>query len=217
MPSIKDYIINLLNTNKLKTSENYYQAPTADVLKKSPYYKAIVEVYKELGGIHAEPPLQIMPYDIQLESGIIMIEEDTFYNRYRAITLRSSLYDHLSNINVETHKRYCRQYESECLKSASNIKQWSNSESEKYFGQSQDIGDLSSPGPSLWKMKAFQNFVTDVSSLINKTTVFRLSPYDNLVINGKMIKVKEFLLYRNPTNEVYLLKYIQRALGISQQ
>lgn len=214
MASVKDYILEIFKKNEIPIQRNLFPIVEKEKFEKSSYFKFIKEAYSELGGIENEIPYQSNEYDFQLKEGIILIDTEKDYNRYRAITLRSEIYKLIPSINTENHKRFCRQYETECLKSAGNINNWSNKESEKYYGRSQEIGDLSEPGPSLWKLNAMKNFMTDISSLVLKTKIFRISPYDNLVIGGKMIKVKDLLLQRSSYNELYLLNYMLRGLGI---
>ncbi|MFN3405286.1 MAG: hypothetical protein ACK40G_14395 [Cytophagaceae bacterium] len=213
MAALKEYITNVLRKNTVAADDSFYQPHENFSVISKEYHSIILEVYQDLGGLNKEFPYVISAYDIRLENAFIIIDDETVYNRYRAVTLRSGLYEKIKGINTENHKRYCRQFESECLKTAGSIHRWKSPESEKYFGPSQETGDLSTPGSSLWKLHAFKNFLTDVAALSMRKQIFRISPYDNMLINGKMIKVKELLLKRNEVNEGYLMKYIQRGLN----
>jgi hypothetical protein len=109
--------------------------------------------------------------------------------------------------------RYCRQYESECLKAGLRDGLWTFPEAEEHFGEASDPGDFFGNGAPAWKYRAFTEHITDIMSLYAGTPVIRYSVYDNLMIDGKVLQVRDLLMTSSDERyPEYLRRYIKRKL-----
>jgi hypothetical protein len=205
-------LVNILEKNNLRHLSGSLPGLSSNTLRKSGFHEHVFEIFQELGG-RGEMPLNCQ-IDAELEKSAVVLDEENAFNRYRLITLNSKIYGENKFFNTESYKRYCRQFESECLKSASAADKWSNTYAESCFGKSSGNGDLSGEGSAAWKMKAFTDFITDLSSIINRFHLVRLSVYDNLLINKQLVKLNQILLSKSEVNEPYIWKYLSRRLGI---
>ena len=208
----KAFLIQVLEKNNQRHQKGSLPKLEYRHFHNSKHAEMVFEVYKELGGLGSEIPFFLTEWDIELEGIGIMLDDELNFNRYRAITLRSTFYQDMSGFPLEPYKRFCRMYEEECLKSGSFGERWSNSISEKYFGPSDEKGDLGVKGASAWKLKAFQDYLLDISSSVLKIKLIRISIYDNLMIDKKMITLNNLLISKVLYNENYLWKYISRKI-----
>jgi len=86
-------------------------------LKASAYYSEAAVVYQKLGGLLREPPaVNIRPAVLLNQKVFLEIDGVLHFNRYRMATLRSHVYAQLNGVNTE-HKRFCKIYEKEFVKS----------------------------------------------------------------------------------------------------
>lgn len=155
----------------------------------------IYNVYKNLGGILDEAPVNIGDWDIDLKSCIIEFDEENHFNRYRLITLNSKIYDNYINFNVDEYKNYCKNYEKNCRTDGGY---WRNDSSDRQFGISSPEGDFNGNGSSRWKQRAYYDFLKDIYSLITQTPVIRISIYDKFKYStiGQLITNEESLILR---------------------
>lgn len=212
MASHVDYLIQILDKNELRHKPESLPKLSLEKFETSAHFSEIREVYEELGG-KGETTLPVYPkrFDIEFENNIgIFLDDGKSFNKYRLQTLRSPLYQLLPEFPLENYKRFCRQYELDCLKSASHSNFWTNPRSEKYFGLSEDNGDLTRKGSSSWKFEAFQSFLMDISPIFLNYRIIRISVFDNLMVNNKLIKLGQLLNSRSTEN--YIWKYLQRQI-----
>lgn len=209
-----DYIIQLLEKNGVINTPNTLPRLTMPKLKPSQFYNQVKAVYKDLGGLKADIPFDLNSFDMELFSKALIIDDATHFNPYRAKTLQSPLYNLLPEIDSNSYKRICRQHAKDCLSSSSHGELWTNKISERHFGESNVIGDLGLNGSAAWKMRAFVDFLTDVSGLIMPYKVVRVSIYDSLMVKNKITSLKDILLSRKEENEKIIYNYFSRKLGL---
>jgi hypothetical protein len=210
--------IRLKNIKRVLEDEGY-KVLDADIppvhgkdLYKAGLLEEIVTIFHELGGIGEELPLRIPEYDLECNNIIFQLDDELQFNRYRNITLRSVIYDHLPDIKIENFKRYGRQFEKECLKAGIREGVWSSRHSEKYFGPSGEPGDFFGNGSSGWKLMAFQSFIQDVRAYIYQKRIVRIAIYDNLMIEGKLQRLDKILDTSQNTYKKILTNYFSRLI-----
>lgn len=214
MASHIDYIRSIIINENLIHLENSLDRISLKRLDESPLKKAVLEVYEDLGGVGDLPNVDY-EIDIELFQKGIIIDDDLHFNKYRTITLRSSIYDMMPEFPRDSYRRYCRTHEKQCLKAGSNGILWSNTISEKHFGKSNDNGDLGLTGSSAWKMRAYQDYLADLSSCIFDHKIVRISMYDTLLIGGKLTQLRELIISRKPENERHIISLIKQKISAS--
>ena len=137
----------------------------------------ILDIYKKLGGIQESFPINYS-WDIKYPDFIIELDEELHFNRYRLITLNSSIYNSYRYFSIGKYKEYCRLYENNCLSFGKYGNKWMSNSSEKFFLKSNDYGVLEGNGSSRWRQRAFNDFLKDVNSVIRNKPVIRVSIYD---------------------------------------
>lgn len=183
--------------------------------KKMQEASEIEDIYKQLGGRgqcwNIEFPL---PEGIETEQVRLSLDGPLQFNRYRAATLNSPIYDKQMPGWLETYRRNCRSQERECLKDGVREGVWTNREAEFYFGEAQQAGDFFGPGAPAWKLEAFRQFLADIYLFRSPQRHIRLSLYERLMIQGKLVALQQLLLSRSETNQHYLIRYLSRQLQI---
>lgn len=147
----------------------------SNILRNSPYYREIENVYKLLGGIQNEAPLKPGKFDIFTREALIELDEENHFNRYRLITLESDVYNNIQGVDLIQYKKYCRTRESKCRKDGGY---WTNPSAEKQFGVSDSNGEFTTNGSSRWKQRAFYDFLKDVYSLETGRRLIRIPIYE---------------------------------------
>lgn len=137
----------------------------------------IMDIYKKLGGIQESFPINYS-WDIKYPDFIIELDEELHFNRYRLITLNSSIYDGYRYFSTDKYKEYCQLYEKKCLSSGKYGNKWMSNSSEKLFLKSDEFGILEKNGSSRWKQRAFNDFLKDVNSVLRNKPIIRVSIYD---------------------------------------
>jgi hypothetical protein len=213
MASKIDYLLEILEKNQYRHLKGSFQSVKEETFRKSNIYHDAKTIYFELGGINTEVPWKYAVWDLEFENFAIKLDQEASFNRYRSATLKSALYSDFNFFSLENYKRYCRQFESECLKSARNSAMWTDKESERLFGNSQEPGELALKGSAKWKQRAFYEYLEDAQAALSKIKLIRISIYDNLMVNNKIIKLDSLLISRNPINEKYLLNFLLRQIN----
>ena len=181
-------------------------------IKNSGYEVQVEEVYKELGGIGSQIPFANEQPELAYEGLIVELDEELQFNRYRAVTLRSSIYDHMPWFPVSNYKLYCRRYESECIKAGLTFGKWTSASSEAFFGVPSEQGEFFGNGAAEWKFKAFTSFINDLTPLCTKTKLLKLSIYDELLLSGSRMSLGKILLSPKKEHISGFLKYIERRI-----
>lgn len=191
---------------------------SVSTLKKEPVAEWVEEVYEKLEGRGNCWGLHF-PLDRGLETEELRLSLDgpLHFNRYRAASLQSSLYQQQQPAWLENYRRYCRSAERECLKAGSRQGVWSSPEAEKHFGRAREAGDFSGPGAPGWKLQAFRDFVADVYLLAvgqQKQKFKRISLFERLMVQGQLFPLQQLLISRSESSQLYLKKYLSRQLEI---
>ena len=155
--------------------------------------KEIDAVYRKLGGVLNRLPLRLIKWDVEVNNIAVELDEERHFNRYRAITLKSNIYDSLPLFPKKEYQNYCQKYEGDCLRTASFGGYWTNSSCENQFGPASMPGDLNGNGSPRWKQRAFYDYLRDITPLIIDINFARISIWDEVVINSLSIKVGEIL------------------------
>lgn len=143
----------------------------------------IDSVYKQLGGIQKEPPINFGPWDIYTENFIIELDEQLHFNKYRYATLKSMLYNNLKDFPIAAYKKYCTDYQNDCFKAGSYGGKWTNNSCEKQFGKANALGNLDGNGAPRWKQRAYYDFLKDYYCYANNIKLLRISIWDRNYIS----------------------------------
>jgi len=189
---------------------------TWDNIKFHPESIEILETFELLGGKTSTPIWQNLLPVFYFENLIICLDDETAFNRYRKITLQSSVYSHLKiRFNKFNYTRFCRSKESECLKSARTGNDWNNNALVSVFGESDPQGQLYDNGSNVWKNKAFSDFMLDCIPLFYPNfTIVRISVWDEILINGKITQLNNFILQPDIHERNALKRMLKKHLGI---
>jgi len=197
-------------TNLISIVKQMYRLSSSPKLDKNSLntaqYKELMSVYKALGGRLDDIPIRFGAWDIVTDGFIIELDEEQHFNRYRAQTLKSSLYEKWPYFDVESYKNYCIKFEDICLKKAKRGGYWSNSSTENQFGPAGDNGTFSGNGSPRWKQRAFYDYCRDLYSCVSRMPVYRFSIYDAINTNGQQINLGDALLLCNEDAVVEYLK-----------
>lgn len=209
MASIQQFLLHALEKENWPHRADFLPRKTHKQIIASPWYPMLKEVYQELGGQDQPPPV-FLNFTAELPGWALMLDTEINFNRYRNITLRSELYDELPSFPLNNYRRFCRMYEKDCIKVASAGHLWTNKEAEFHFGKSEAPGDLGLNGSAGWKLRAYQDFYIDLVQLMLPYKIMRMTVYDQLMVSGKMVKLKELLLSQKSASVTLLGKYITR-------
>ena len=205
----------LIEENHRIISSYNLDEPGWDLIKESPYKNEVIDCYKNLGGQFQEPFIKANNWEIVLENEVIILLDDTLhFNRYRLQTLRSEIYSNMPDFPLEPYRNFCRKNESECIKSGLAGNNWTFPFAEKQFGKAEEKGDFAKNGAPAWKLRAFSDFLQDVSSLILKKKLLRLSVYQQLMINRQLYKIGDILMAGSPEQNKSLQNYIDRKISL---
>ncbi|MEQ8358692.1 MAG: hypothetical protein RH860_04335 [Cytophagales bacterium] len=184
-----------------------------DQIQKSKFASGLNEVINKLGSKSIAIPTDLH-YHLEYNGLLIQFDDELHFNRYRRITLESEFYMNYKGFNTLSYKSYCRNYEKECIKAGLSKGIWENPESLKIFGPSEEPGDLSleRDGASGWKMRAWRDFLQDVSGEILGFKVLRISTYDKIMLNGKIQSLGELLNSSNKKNFSIVAKSLIRRI-----
>lgn len=175
----------------------------------SKHYGYVKDVYTNLKGQLDEIPLNIGNWDVSTEKFIIELDEELHFNRYRAITLTSDLYNNHKSFNPKEYLLFCNEFETLCLKAGGYGGKWKNNSTEKMFLKSDSFKVLEGNGSSRWKQRAYYDFVKDIASMIIDIPVIRISIYDKY--NGSTIG--ELLDANHENIKPYIMKRINSVLN----
>ena len=187
-------------------------------LKKGTAKEWIEKVYNDLSGKgDCWKVVFQLPEGIETEQLRLSLDGSLQFNRYRAISLSSPLYEKYNPGWLAAYRRNCRSLERECLKDGARQGVWTNPLAEQHFGQAQESGDFFGTGAAGWRLKAFEEFLADVYLFLGKQQHKRISVYERLMVQGKLIPLQQLLLSRSESSQQYLVKYLSRQLEIPAQ
>lgn len=188
----------------LKFGKNKYSKPKQIDFFNSEFHSEIDTIYRKLGGILPEYPTNYRGFDIQCNDFIVELDEERHFNRYRLLTLGSTFYkENNLYFGLSSYTTLCKIKETECLNAAGWSGNWENNSTYRQFGESDPEGILGKLGSSRWKQRAFYDFLRDVSAIIMKIPIIRISIWETIdKINiDKLIDLNEFEKILNLINE----------------
>ncbi|MBK6264486.1 hypothetical protein JKA74_05505 [Marivirga sp. S37H4] len=144
----------------------------------------------------------------------LIFEPDYCFNRYRIITLRSSLYDKFHPLDIQKVRGFCRTKEKEALKSGLKTVVWDNPSGKIIFGPSEQPGDFGGSGSSGWKYIALCNFLMDLYCEENNLFLKRITPYDSLMKEVKIHQISTPLKLKDVLFKEAIQKYISRLMKL---
>ncbi|WP_020532769.1 DUF7255 family protein [Flexithrix dorotheae] len=183
-------------------------------LKKSPYLAMIKYVYEELGGTGDMQEIQPPQWQLEFEGLAVELDEQLHFNKYRRTSLRSQVYDDYKSVSVNNYRTFCRKFDKECLKSGLSGSNWTDSFAEKHFGKAEERGDLGGNGSPKWKLRAFQDFLKDVSARILPIRFIRIAIWEEIMINRQLVKVNQILTMPTEDTRKALFQHIERKIKI---
>ena len=150
-------------------------------------------VYRALGGRLPHFPLRVGSWDVMVNGIPVELDEERHFNRYRAITLASRLYETIAGLDAGLYMRLCREKEPDCLRAAGWRGNWTNPSCEKQFGPGDPERVLGKNGAPRWKQRAFYDFLKDATCLNPSQPVVRFSIWEQLDVGGQVRSLDELL------------------------
>lgn len=184
---------NILKTVAEVRHSSEISKPTAGDLRKSCFETEISNVYHELGGVLQEFPSQLGKWDINVNGIAVELDEELHFNRYRKLTLNSTVYSRLNSFPKEIYWNYCVNYENYCIRAGNYGGKWTNPSCEKQFGKPSTPPGLIGGGAPRWKQRAFYDYLKDISPLVINVKVARISIWDEIQLKGESVKVSKVL------------------------
>lgn len=212
---LQKQLLNLLEERFDILSTQHLTVPSWQAISKSKYAEETIKVYQALGGQQKQPAIRLPEDSFILLNNkfVIFFDEVLHFNRYRALTFKSDIYQELPHIPRDLYKTYCRKNEKECLKSGLANNLWSFSFAEKHFGQASERGDFANNGSPSWKLRALEDFLLDVALLNQGVQVLRIAIYQQLMLNRQLHKVGDILMSGREAEKTALLNYIERKVS----
>jgi hypothetical protein len=146
------------------------------------YSDEINRMYRKLGGILPVAPIKFGKFDFVCSDFILEFDEEQHFNRYRKMTLESSVYPS-NGFDLDQYKKNCYEKEGDCLKKATFGKYWTSPSTEKQFGLSNNNGNLDLNGSARWKQRAYYDFLKDAWAKSENIKLLRFSLYETTEIN----------------------------------
>lgn len=197
-----------------KVTDRTIPYPRHQQVSVSQYNDEIFSIYQELGGRLPDYPLNIGSWDLEVNGVAVELDEALHFNRYRAISLLSPLYNLLPNFGLQEYRSYCELYEHKCLSAGSYGGKWTSPSAENQFGPAGPPRDLTGDGSPRWRQRAFYDFVKDLSPLVISVPVARISIWDKIDIGGEKISVAQILDNRIYVAADKLLRLVQIRAGV---
>lgn len=204
----------LLHTQGLPVMEENPYSLTRAKLRQNKYDALVQRVFKDLEGITGQYPVVLPGKCLSINGVMLHFDDMLHFNRYRKITLRSSFYDHCNFFSPQNYRRYCRNYEKECLKAGSGPGFWTDKTSEHYFGEPGNPGEFLDNGAPKWKLIGFNDFLLDVYFALHNQSFIRVAFYDPVMIDGALIPLGRILKLREKKYIPPLVNYFSRLLNI---
>src|SRR3989304_741471 len=183
----------ILSKQLYRVEDRQIQFPSYRDIEKSKYKEEVIRIYKLLGGINEKFPFNLRKWDMEVDGIAVELDEYLHFNRYRALTLKSNIYNNLNVFPWKEYSEYCIKYEDDCLDVGGWGGKWSNNSCEKQFGPPSSKGDMTGNGAPRWRQRAFYDYVKDLSPLTIGVSVARISIWDTIKLNNKNILVKNIL------------------------
>lgn len=196
-----DHLITILRNSDQNIEHDFHLDVNTNFFKGKGH-ELLAEIFDSLGGNdYRLPLLDRLKFDFKINRFLFIYDDAVHFNRYRANTLKSSLYDVFSYSWSDAYKRLCRTFERDCLKSGLHERVWFGPPiAAKIFGKSEESGDLSGNGSSGWKLNAYNDAQYDLLTRLHGYKLIRIPVYENIMIGGSLKKIDDLLL--NPNEEI---------------
>ena len=204
-------ILSILEEQKYYFEPFELKKPSINEVKTWGILEDLQETLEDLDGISL--PLEVETNLFSFSNDILVFDDESVFNKYRIITLRNEGYRHTQPFSIEHYRRFSRQFEPDCIKSASQSQKWTTKEAENYFGNSNTSGDLSMSGSAQWKLNAFRALMTDFTCYHRKHRLVRIPLYDTLMINKQLISLKQILLSPKKEEREIIFNYLKRKFN----
>ncbi len=153
--------------------------PGRTMVEASRHALEVQRVFGLLGGVreYGTPAA----WDCALRDFVVELDEERHFNRFRAITLGSSVYSAMPRFPLVPFREYCGTREQDCLRDAGYGGYWTNDSCDRMFGRAGPVGQIEpGNGPSRWKQRAFYDFLKDLAMPISGVPVVRVAVWDVL-------------------------------------
>lgn len=139
----------------------------------------LMVIFRELGGVPANPALAPSGWDLQADDVLIEFDEALHFNRYRALTLAAPWSPGLPW--AEAYGHLSVSMEAMCLRDGGYGGKWANAYSDRMFGGSDKPGVLGALGSSRWKQRAVYDALKDAHALHSTgVSLARVSIHDEI-------------------------------------
>jgi hypothetical protein len=164
----------------------------------------------------------VLPYNITFQliflyehNKYIILEPFYHFNKYRLICLRSDFYqEQPSNFDLLKFKSYCKTKIEEAIKSGLRTDIWHNEIGANIFGAAEDAGYFGGNGSSGWKYLALCNFLFDLYSQSKDMKLYRIAPYENIMVDGKLLTINNLFTRSEETYNSALQQYFIRNINL---
>lgn len=172
------------------------------------------ESFEELGGKGDFPLLNKLKFDFKFNRFLIKYDDESHFNRYRLISLRSDFYNKFNFDFLQGYKRLCRTYEKDCLKVGMQQRLWFGPPLAKsLFGEGNAPGDFYGVGASGWRLTAFNDLQMDLQSRLHGFKLLRISPYETLMTGGSLRRIDQLLMNPSEETQGMILNWLKRKLA----
>lgn len=172
----------------------------------------VLEVYEALGGTDDPSKISLAEADFWVGDHYLVIDDALSFHRYRLATMRSPVYQEIKSLDLNSYRRYSRQFEAECIKAGIRSNIWSDKQSEQHFGPAADPGDFFANGSPGWKYSAFSDFLLDIYAHKLGLSLIRLPIYANLMLGGRLERLDKLLLKGDEQSVKYVSQHLARLL-----
>lgn len=173
----------------------------------------INQVFSSLGGKGHPILLETLKFDFRINRFLFLYDDEVNFNRYRLSTLKTDIYEVFSYQWVDSHKRLCRTYERECLKTGLLERIWFGPPlASKVFGKGETPGELTGSGSPGWKLNAYNDAQYDLISRLHGFKLIRISGYENIMTGGSLKKINDLLLNPKEENQKAIANWLLRKL-----
>lgn len=167
--------------------------PRLHDVARAGYEDLVYSVYKSLGGVLLSAELNLRSWDLEFEGIAVELDEHLHFNRYRALTLGATAYANLPAFPMDAYRRYCAEFEDDCLRAGAYGRKWSSASCERQFGVGSAQKILEGAGAPRWKQRAFYDFVKDLSPLVLGVKLARIAIWDSIIDGGTRRTVRDLL------------------------
>lgn len=197
MGTMQDNLRTILLNAGYHLNRTVYPRPQWQDLKTLHDGEEVLRVYGSLGGGDIPSVGGPGKWDIEFDGLIVELDEQRHFNRYRLKTLSSPVYSELASFPIESYRRYCTEYERDCIRAGSHGGNWTNSSCERQFGISASPGILEGGGSARWKQRAFYDYMKDVVSAELGFPLVRLAIWDKVQVGDNWVLLQDVLLKPN--------------------